>query len=320
MISKLLLAAVLLTLTAMPVHAQQPERETQIHVVQPGETLYRIARNNGLTVEELQRLNGIQGTTIRVGQRLVVGYSTPDVEEAAGEEETRDAEDALALPPSEPARGPDEGPAYTARPGDTFYSIALRYGITSDTLLALNDGQTAPLEPGQEVRLPASFGPTTHTVQTGETLSGVAQHYGLDAELLLSVNRLRDDASAGDTLRAGQTLRIPARRNPVVSRADILPPPDDAGVVTRYPETFTGRLTASGEPYDPEQFTVSHRELPFGTVLLLTSPATERHTFAVVNDRGPVDASYLLDVSDAVLDALGVTDERGPKVQMHVIR
>lgn len=279
-------------------------------MVQRGETLYRIARNNGLTVEELQRMNDLPGTTIRPGQRLVVGYQAP-----AEEVESPPAEPPpeQAAPTPEPL--PADAPTYTARPGDTFYSIALRYGTTADTLLALNDERTAPLEPGQPVRLPASFGPVTHTVQPGETLHGVARTYGLELDVLRSVNR-----GAGDSLQAGQTLRIPARRVPVAPRPGTLPPPDTAGVLARYPETFAGRLTASGTPYDPAQFTVSHPDLPLGTVVLLTNSATGRRTFAVVTDRGPIDASYLMDASDAVVEALGSAGADRPSVQVHVIQ
>ncbi|WNJ17222.1 GDSL-type esterase/lipase family protein [Pontibacter sp. G13] len=42
------------------------------HDVQAGETLYRIAKNNGLSIQELMDLNSLSGSTIRVGQRLKV--------------------------------------------------------------------------------------------------------------------------------------------------------------------------------------------------------------------------------------------------------
>ncbi|MBN1103882.1 MAG: LysM peptidoglycan-binding domain-containing protein [Deltaproteobacteria bacterium] len=44
------------------------------HVVRPGESLYRIGRRYGVSVEELRRLNRLDAKgTIRVGQKLVVG-------------------------------------------------------------------------------------------------------------------------------------------------------------------------------------------------------------------------------------------------------
>ncbi|MEO0733650.1 MAG: glucosaminidase domain-containing protein, partial [Bacteroidota bacterium] len=44
----------------------------QYHSVVKGETLYAISRRYGLTVAQLQQLNGLTGTTISVGQRLRV--------------------------------------------------------------------------------------------------------------------------------------------------------------------------------------------------------------------------------------------------------
>jgi len=42
------------------------------HTVQAGDTLFRIAKNNGLTLSELKALNGLTSNNIRVGQVLKV--------------------------------------------------------------------------------------------------------------------------------------------------------------------------------------------------------------------------------------------------------
>ena len=45
----------------------------KFYTVRSGDTLSRIARNNGTTVKELCRLNGIsQNATLRIGKRLRV--------------------------------------------------------------------------------------------------------------------------------------------------------------------------------------------------------------------------------------------------------
>lgn len=50
--------------------------ETRYHEVAPGETLYRISRRYGLSVDVLQQLNGLSdGSLIHPGQKLIV--STP---------------------------------------------------------------------------------------------------------------------------------------------------------------------------------------------------------------------------------------------------
>jgi len=52
-----------------------------------------------------------------------------------------------------------------------------------------------------------------------------------------------------------------------------------------YGEEFAGRPTASGHLFDPAEYTVAHRTLPLGSILLLQ---TEHDTLLVqVTDRGP---------------------------------
>jgi len=42
------------------------------HTVKKGETLYRIAKNNNLSVSKLKTLNGLKSNTIKVGQKLLL--------------------------------------------------------------------------------------------------------------------------------------------------------------------------------------------------------------------------------------------------------
>ena len=46
---------------------------TIIHVVKPGETLFRISRRYGIEIEKLRKMNKLSADIIEVGQRLVVG-------------------------------------------------------------------------------------------------------------------------------------------------------------------------------------------------------------------------------------------------------
>lgn len=55
------------------VKAPKKKTESRYHEVSPGETLYRISRQYGLTVEELRRLNRISPeSVIYVGQKLII--------------------------------------------------------------------------------------------------------------------------------------------------------------------------------------------------------------------------------------------------------
>jgi hypothetical protein len=44
-----------------------------VHVVKPGETLYRISRQHGVTVDKVKKWNKLPDDIIEVGQKLIVG-------------------------------------------------------------------------------------------------------------------------------------------------------------------------------------------------------------------------------------------------------
>ena len=48
-------------------------RSPTVHVVKPGETLYRISRRYGVTVDKVKKWNKLPDDIIEVGQRLIVG-------------------------------------------------------------------------------------------------------------------------------------------------------------------------------------------------------------------------------------------------------
>jgi cell division septation protein DedD len=86
---------------------------------------------------------------------------------------------------------------------------------------------------------------------------------------------------------------------------------EEEGTALRYPPRPGGQ-TASGEPYNPERFTVAHAWLPFGTLVHLTHPRTGHSVTARVNDRDTGGAT--LRVSARAADRLGLPAGGGPIV------
>ncbi len=87
-----------------------------VHIVQAGENLYRIALRYGITWQELAQLNGITDpTTLRVGQRLILPSGATGTQ-----------------PPSSGTR------THVVQPGDTLYGIAARYGVSVQALAQAN--------------------------------------------------------------------------------------------------------------------------------------------------------------------------------------
>jgi len=99
------------------------------YTVQPGDTLYRIARYYNTTVRNIQAFNDIPDPgRIYAGQRLVIPESPP------------------------------EAIIYTVKPGDTVYAIAGRYGTSVDTIVRFNYLTNPDLiYPGQQLVVAASL-------------------------------------------------------------------------------------------------------------------------------------------------------------------
>jgi len=333
---------ILLAVAGLPCDSLAQTSSDSTYTVQSGDTLYSLAQRFGVSVEELQRWNDLEGTALQVGQTLRV-RPRPTVPETGTDEEvaadtataadtvsadpttadtttvdsaatdTSAATDSTATPPAPTGPPPLYG-RHRAETGDSFVNLALRLGTTADTLYALNDSTATPLSSGQTLRLPKRFAPPGHTVGAEETLYSIAGQYGVSVRALRAANAL--DTT---TVQPGQRLRLPGRKAPKVPPPGDWAAPDSTGAVAVYPDAFAGRLTTSGMPYDPDDLVVSHPSLPYGTVLLLSRPGTDRHTFARVIDRGPLDEGVLLDVSAAVAEQLGIDPDTTPTVALRTV-
>lgn len=84
---RIILGAVLLSALALgaPVVSAAGGAGQGVYVVQPGDTLYSLAKKNGTTVARLAELNGVgPDFIIRVGQTLILPAETQAVEAGAG--------------------------------------------------------------------------------------------------------------------------------------------------------------------------------------------------------------------------------------------
>jgi rare lipoprotein A len=82
---------------------------------------------------------------------------------------------------------------------------------------------------------------------------------------------------------------------------------------------FEGRSTASGEAFNPGQFTCAHRTLPFGTSLEVKNLGTGKRTIVTVNDRGPFVRGRMLDVSEKAAKALGMHGAGTARVRIRTV-
>jgi rare lipoprotein A len=91
------------------------------------------------------------------------------------------------------------------------------------------------------------------------------------------------------------------------------------GKASWYGEPHHGQKTASGESFDMGQFTAAHRTLPLGTRLLVTNLRNGRTVEVRVNDRGPVAAGRIIDLSYAAAQELGAVSDGIFPVRVRVL-
>lgn len=186
--------------TATPVPPTPVPGQTVIYVVRSGDTLYSIARQFGVSVQDLIQINNISNPSrIYVGQHLTIPRG------------------GSAQPTPAPTTVPGPTTTYIVQAGDTLYSIARRFNTTVDAIALLNRiANPSRIFVGQRLTLPGS-GPVTppvpdptpaprvHVVQAGETLYSIARRYGVSAWAIAMANNLYNM----NVIYPGQRLTIP---------------------------------------------------------------------------------------------------------------
>jgi rare lipoprotein A len=89
------------------------------------------------------------------------------------------------------------------------------------------------------------------------------------------------------------------------------------GVASWYGREFAGHRTASGERFDPAQYTAAHRTLPFGSRVRVTRNG---HSVVVrINDRGPFHGGRVIDLSQAAAEELGIRSAGSGQVELALL-
>ena len=135
-----------------------PTTPTSEYTVVVGDTLYKIAAANGLTVGELKSLNALTSDTIFVGQKLLLVKTTTTAPDKTENESNNNA-------------GQTTTQSYTVKSGDTLWSIANATNMTVAALKAANSLTSDAIYPGQVLKTIGTSAPTTGT-NTGTTVTG----------------------------------------------------------------------------------------------------------------------------------------------------
>jgi rare lipoprotein A (peptidoglycan hydrolase) len=95
--------------------------------------------------------------------------------------------------------------------------------------------------------------------------------------------------------------------------------PYQVGTASWYGEDFDGKPTASGEPYDMHDMTAASLTIPLGTYVKVTNLHNGRAVVVKVNDRGPVVAGRIIDLSYGAAQALEFQERGLQRVRLDLV-
>ena len=146
------------------------------YTVKAGDSLWKIAKENNTTVDEIKKLNNLKSNNLVVGQTLKLSEKTNDSDK------------------------------YIVMSGDSLWKIANQYGLTVNQLKQLNNLTSDNLEIGQELKIKNNMAKdetNIYTVKAGDSLWKIASQYGLTVNQLKQLNNL-----TSDNLEIGQKLKV----------------------------------------------------------------------------------------------------------------
>ena len=118
----------------------RPSTTGSSYTVKAGDSLWKIAHQYGVTVDQLKQWNHKAGNALQVGDKLVV--------KASGQASSSQSTTRLT-----PATQTANSSHYRVQAGDTLWAIASRNGVSVQDLIKKNNLWTTLVQPGQQLRI-----------------------------------------------------------------------------------------------------------------------------------------------------------------------
>ncbi|WP_236908932.1 LysM peptidoglycan-binding domain-containing protein [Clostridium sp. Cult3] len=163
------------------------------HTIRPGDTLFRLSQQFGVSVDAIIRANpGINPNNLQIGQRICIPGAVPPM-------------------PSCP-----NGFFYTIKAGDTLFRLSQQFNVGVDEIIRANPGiDPNRLQIGQTICIPRPVTPTPpvppcpngfyYAVRAGDTFFGISQQFGVSVDAIIRANPGIDP----NRLQIGQIICIP---------------------------------------------------------------------------------------------------------------
>jgi rare lipoprotein A len=136
------------------------------------------------------------------------------------------------------------------------------------------------------------------------------------AFLIVGLGAAQGPNNSGAKLAPGSSF---VQGKPTV-RQQVKTKPYQVGTASWYGESFQGKPTASGEPYEMYDMTAAHLTLPIGSYVKVTNLHNGKAVVVRVNDRGPVVPGRIIDLSYGAAQALQFRHSGLQRVRLDLVQ
>jgi len=217
---KILLTFLIAAVSVTTLQAKRTKTKIKEYTVEPGDTLFTIARKHHTTTEEVRKSNSLErDQLIRVGQLLRVPTNTYFPKSAKS---TKKQKIAKTKKTGTKKKGKV---SYTIAKGDTLFIIARKHHTTTKELREANGMErNALIRVGQVITVPTNTyfpdkqskgkkvaakapkkGKVSYTIAKGDTLFTIARKHHTTTKELREANGMERNA----LIRVGQVLTVP---------------------------------------------------------------------------------------------------------------
>ena len=180
-----------------PARASSYKGATKEYAVKSGDSLGKIAAENGITIKCLKDMNGLKNNNIRIGQKLKVPAEKPVAEAPRAEAKTDAAAAPAEAPKADDVKAKPEASAPAAPQAEPAAATPEEKPAESTAAVEQVQATSAALESG-EVK--------THTVKDGEDIVSIAILYNVSPSAIMDLNDLKN----ADSITPGRVLKLPA--------------------------------------------------------------------------------------------------------------